>query len=246
MGRRVDAVDLKMRMSDRIVHFDQARLTAGTGEAYLNGDVNLQKVFHKGLFTTNPDPEAIAYQLKLKQSRLGLKTIFGDTTGLAGNIDSRFSIAGSGISLKNMQARGSLELTGQQITTDRKIAPVDVHLRSKSSIESGHATVQTFTAGAGDLSVEANGRFDFNAGTIDADVTMDAPHLSQALAPLGVANVSGKAGMKAQISGSLGKPQFSLKLAGSDLELLDLRLGDVDIDAVLNHFGSASDCRSVD
>jgi translocation and assembly module TamB len=235
--RTIDSMASTVNLTDRRLNVEDLTVISGTGKLHLEGIADLQPVFPGGLFDSNPDFDALTYQVQLEQTELSLKALLGQAAGVAGEVDARISLSGQGVSLDNLKAVGPVEAEGRHISVNEKVPPVTVRLRSKLELDHGRVSLHELSAEAGDLNLEARGQVDLNTNTISTEFRLEAPDLSGSLTPLGIGGVKGNAHVNGNISGTFQQPQFNFLFEGSGLAYNDLRLGDVRLDAAMDAGG---------
>ena len=235
--RKIDELNLKVSLADRLLRIDNLGLTAGTGKLHLEGTADLQSVFPNGFFDPHPDFEALTYQLRAEQNELALETLLGKAAGLAGEVDALIAISGKGIDPETLIADGSIEAKGSEVTTNQKVAPVTLSLQSQLALDHGLVSLHRLSAQAGDLNIEARGQADIDTQAVSADFHLKAPHLSETLTPLGFDALKGQAEMNGKIAGTFRQPEFKFIFDGSGLAYNDIRIGDIRLDAFLDAKG---------
>jgi len=235
--RKIDDLNLKVSLADRLLRIDNLGLTAGTGKLHLEGTADLQSVFPNGFFDPHPDFEALTYQLRAEQNELALETLLGKAAGLAGEVDALIAISGKGINPETLKADGSIEATSRDVTTNQKVAPVTISLQSQLALDHGLVSLHRLSAQAGDLKIETRGEVDINTQGVSGDFRMEARRLSETLTPLGIGALRGQAEMNGKIAGTFRQPEFKFIFDGSGLAYNDIRIGDIRLDASLDAKG---------
>ncbi|MDM8525097.1 translocation/assembly module TamB domain-containing protein [Desulfococcaceae bacterium HSG8] len=247
-GNQIDRIDLDSHLKDRLLTIGSLEIDAASGDIRLEGNANLQEAFANGFLSPERDLEAISYNLSLKENNINFEEL-APGKNLKGKITSAdISVQGKGISPKTLSAELMLKLFAEQLTASQIAAPIDLSLNTNAKLDQGVITAENIDARAGDIRLQADGNFllfpreqdqtgEDISQPIAASLTLDAPSLSDGLAPLGIADTDGALHLKADVSGSIKQPVFDCELNGKQLKFRDIAIGNLSLDAALDQSG---------
>jgi autotransporter translocation and assembly factor TamB len=236
-GNLIDEIDLDCHLADRAFTLYNLKVNAASGDLNLQGDVNLQDAFPKGFLSPDRALDALSYQLTLKQNSISLEELLADKEHVKGTVSSELSVIGQGISPQTLTAKFLLELFAAQLTLSETAKPIDVRLTTKADMAQELLTVKELEADAGDMKLRSRGTFQLSAKTLDANLTLNAPNLLSALAPLGLKDIFGTLNLSANVSGPVSQPAIDCDLKGDKLRFQEITVGKVNLNAALNSDG---------
>ena len=237
LGQQVDRIGLDWLLKDRFLTINSLQADVASGYFNLNGEVDLKDAFVNGFLDPQRDLEAISYRFFLKQKGIRLeKLIFGGNP-LGGVVDSDLSLNGKGISPQTLSANIAMELSAKDLTAVPDTPPIDFHIKTVAGLKKGIGTVEYFEAKAGDIKIQTEGNLDLSSKEVKAILSLDAPNLNGPLAAVGVREVFGMFGLKANVSGSLKQPVLDLVIQGDNLRFQDVTIGDIRLNTNLDQSG---------
>ena len=92
-------------------------------------------------------------------------------------------------------------------------------------------------ATADGVQLSGDGRFQMDDGALAGRLALTADDLSRALAVVGIPSVYGTCTATLTVDGNLNRPQFSVDLASKNLKVDTYTLGDLTVEANLDHDG---------
>jgi autotransporter translocation and assembly factor TamB len=104
-------------------------------------------------------------------------------------------------------------------------------------MDRGTISVNRLNAETDGLRLSGNGRFQMDDGALAGNLSLAAEDLSRALAVAGMPSVYGACTAELTVGGSLNRPQFSVDLASKNLQVDTYTLGDLNVEANLDHDG---------
>ncbi len=108
---------------------------------------------------------------------------------------------------------------------------MDIRINSQSQWDSGGFRIQQLLAQAGATRLTASGRWNASDNHVSGDLSCQSDNLSKSLSPLGIRDAAGSLDLQARLSGTLKRPEFTLKLKGSQLGFREIQLGTLAVDA---------------
>ena len=179
----------------------------------------------------------VAFRLGLTQTGLRLEELFGNFKTLTGTVNAVLNLEGRGISLPTLTARADLNIQAEKLSVGSAVQPASLRLQAQAHLEKGLAELKAFSAIAGDIHLEGQGRYDIFSDKIAASLNLEAPDLAPGLSSLGIRNARGKLKLNAKIAGPLKQPAGSILLNGSRIAFQDIFLGNVALKADLDTSG---------
>lgn len=235
-GQRLDAAALDINLNDKVLALDDAHVEIASGDVFIQGLSDLNKVFPHGFFSENRDPDAISYEFSAKGARIDLAKLLPEKNSMQGIIAPAITLSGTGISPKKIIARMSAELVCKKLVIGEAVLPVDILLRSSVRIKEGIVRVLDLDALSGRNMFAAAGWVDLSCRELDARMELDVPDLKGELAPLGI-DGNGRIGLVAHVSKTLDAPQIEVDLDAKQIRYGEVTLGDIVCTADLDQSG---------
>ncbi|HNY64622.1 MAG TPA: translocation/assembly module TamB domain-containing protein [Deltaproteobacteria bacterium] len=234
-GVKVEKLDLKARLSDRVVVVEDARAALASGRASLTGRADLREVFPEGFLGGKINPRALAYSASASASGIDLNGLFPDQGGLPANVSGQVEMSGSGFEPPDLSGKatyafrvsgipGGLPVSGRRIDVTGRAGLAYPVLKLESS------------ASMGTMRAQGSGRVDLESGLVRADVDLHTPRIEELAAGTGVP-ARGALDVRAAVSGPIGRPRIGASVLGRDLRFRDYLVGDARMEAVLDSSG---------
>jgi len=227
-GYRIGQIHLNCRLKEKILNIDDVSLDTPWGGFNIKGDVNFEKAFAEGLFTSNPDLDAISYKFSIHQKDSKLAALQPGISGLNGVASANIELEGKGANPDTLWAKTSLELYINKLSAGQGGSPLDVHVSAQADMKKGGVTIRNLTAGAGGSRFEMNGNYDVSSHQMAAHFKLENPDLTQIMTSLGINGVLGKMNINGEVSGTLREPSLDARLNGENLGFGNIRLGKAD------------------
>ncbi|MFZ0481898.1 MAG: translocation/assembly module TamB domain-containing protein [Desulfobacterales bacterium] len=227
-GNRIRRIDLNGRLKEKILKIDDIYLQTPLGKFNIKGDVDLNKAFEQGLFTSNPDLDAISYKFSIHQKDSKLAALQPEISGLNGVASAEIELEGKGVYPNTLWAKTALELYINNLSAGQGGSPTDVHVNAQADMKKGGVTIQNLTAGADGSWFEMNGNYDVSSHQIAAHFKLENPDLTQIMTSLGINGVLGKMNINGEVSGTLRDPSLDARLKGENLGFGNIRFGRAD------------------
>ena len=235
-GQQIKSAQLDAVLKDKVVVLERAHAAIASGEITARGRADLGKAFPEGFFSGERDLEAISYTVRVNGEGIDLAKLLPAAVPLKGVAGSVIELSGTGISPDFLSARLRAELVCKKLSFDKTVPPVDVSLTTSAGIEKGRVRVENLEVRSGRNTLEAAGRVDLPAGTIDARIKLDMPELRQDIRPFGI-DGNGRLGLVAHVSQSLYRPAFEFSLEAGGLSIDKITIGDIVCAAGLDSSG---------
>jgi autotransporter translocation and assembly factor TamB len=227
-GYRIGQIHLNCRLKEKILNIDDVSLDTPWGGFNIKGDVNFEKAFAEGLFTSNPDLDAISYKFSIHQKDSKLAALQPGISGLKGVASADIELEGKGVNPDTLWAKTSLELYINKLSAGQGGSPLDVHVSAQADMKKGGVTIRNLTAGAGGSRFEMNGNYDVSSHQMAAHFKLENPDLTQTMTSLGINGVLGKMNINGEVSGTVREPSLDARLNGENLGFGNIRFGKAD------------------
>ena len=236
-GLPMNRGDLAIDLQDRQVTIDTAAWQLAGGEAILNGTINLREAFPTGFLAPPKDVNAIAYDLNLANDIPDLNPWLKPVVDLGGKMNGRVSVSGMGIIPSGISARLTITESGQGLLAPGMERPVDANVNLSAQMDRGTIAISRINAAADGVELSGDGHFQMDDGALAGKLALTADDLSRVLAVVGIPSVNGACTAALTVDGSLNRPQFSVDLASKNLKVDTYTLGDLTVEATMNHDG---------
>ncbi|MEE4112581.1 MAG: hypothetical protein V2I40_07170, partial [Desulfobacteraceae bacterium] len=236
-GQAVDRGELIIALKDRQISIEPASWRSAAGTVTLRGTVNLREAFPTGFLATPTDVNAIAYALTLVPDIPDLGPWLKPLIDIDGAATGRVSLSGSGVTLSDISARLTAEASGKRLLAPGMDRPVDVDVNLSAQMTQGKLAISRLNASGDGVAVTGDGRFQMDDGALAGKLALTADDLSRALGVVGIPSVYGACKASLTVDGNLNRPQFSVNLASKNLKVDTYTLGDLIVDADLDHDG---------
>ncbi len=233
----LDRGELSINIKDRLVTIDSAALRLAGGTVTLKGTVNLREAFPAGFLAPPKDADAIAYDLDLVQDIPDLNPWLKPFTDIGGKMTGSVSVSGSGIQPSEISARLRLTGSGQGLLAPGMAQPVDADVNLSARMDRGTISISRLNAAADGLELSGEGRLQIGDGALAGKLSLTADDLSRALAVVGIPSVNGACKAALTVDGKLNRPQFSVDLSSTNLKVDAYTLGDLIVQANMDHDG---------
>ncbi|MBN2179552.1 MAG: translocation/assembly module TamB domain-containing protein [Deltaproteobacteria bacterium] len=231
-----DHLDCEMEIANGIVSLTTFRGNIASGSFDMEGTMDFRTAFPGGFFDSLSTPDTIAYQWSFKETGVNLEQLIKDGK-VRGIVTSAFSLEGRGFSPETLFARLTGEMTAAQVAVGNDRAPIDANLTVKTTLEGSVAILEALTAKAGMISMDGKGRVDLRSQAVSADLTLDAPDLSDTLSSLGVEDIAGETHLSAHLTGTIQEPAIESAIKGDRIRLGDFTVGDIETKVALDSSG---------
>ena len=236
-GQAVDRGDLIIDLKDRQVSIEPASWRIAAGTVTLKGTVNLREAFPTGFLAPPIDVNAIAYALTLVPDIPDLGPWLKPLIDIKGATTGRVSLFGSGVMPSDMSARLTAEASGKRLLAPGMAQPVDADVNLSARMNRGTISISRLNAAADGVKLTGDGHFQMDNGALAGKLSLTADDLSRALALVGIPSVNGACAALLTVDGNLNRPQFSVDLASKNLQVETYTLGDLNVEANLDHDG---------
>jgi len=225
----------KWVMKDGLVTMLPSSLFSDSGNLSLDGEVNLKKAFPKG-FQESFDLNEIFYKVNAALDGVQLSALPGIDFLDRGIVTSKVKFEGRGIDPETLRVDIEAELTATELLARGMGEPVDLTIQVDTGLDGGVARIESVRLATPGLVLTGQGQVDIPGKKVSGRVNLAADDL-EVLDRLTNARGKGQVTATAQIDGSLSSPVVSLSLLGSNLEINDIILGDLVLNAGLDNDG---------
>lgn len=237
VDNRIDGIVCDLRLSDRLLTFDNCTLKAAKGLLSIKGKANLRDAFPKGFLSPERNLNALRYELTLKEDGIQMDTLRTDNTYMRGSVRAHLVLRGSGIHPRSADSSASIDISAENFSVTPSAHPLDLTVKGKGVIERGIMKVERLKMKVGSSVVDTSGEIHLVSKAVRGGLTLTMPDLSNTLVPLGIMNSDGSATLNASIAGSFTHPRITFDLVGNKLRHGDMTLGDVRVNAELDESG---------
>ena len=228
-GNRIDRIHLNCRLKEKILNIDDIDLYTPLGKFNINGDVDLNQAFKQGLFTSNPDLDAISYKFFIHQKDSKLADLQPGISGLNGVASAEIELEGKGVYPNTLWAKTTLELDIKKLSAKEGPSSLNVHVSAQADMQGGLVTIGNLNVGAGRSRLEMNGNYDVSSHQVAAHFKLNTSDLSEAMTSLGINGVLGSMNMSGEVSGTVREPFMDVRLKGEKLGFKNISFGKADI-----------------
>jgi len=233
----VDSITFDLQLNNRLAAINNLRIKAAEGTLNGQGSMDLKQAFQKGFLSTERNLQAVTYDISLEEKGVRLDKLQRDSPHWKGVVNSSLSLRSMGFSSQNINAKASLTIDGQKISTQKLVAPVNFKANCKLEMNREIVEVKKLNVQADRSEFNAVGSFNIPSRSINGKLSLIAPDLSKTLSPFGFNDIHGTIGLNAAISGTTEHPLFVLDLEGEKLRFQDITLGSIRLKADLNSLG---------
>jgi autotransporter translocation and assembly factor TamB len=230
----LDHLRMTASITDRIIVWDSLYEPTGKGSIHISGDADLKQAFASGLFAPAVDLSTLSAQMQVAFDAVNLKALLPSATGV---VSGTLAVQCKGYPDYEPKADIGIDLQAAQISLYPDTEPMTIRVNSQSRWNSGKLQIHQFLAQTGSTRLKASGIWDASDNHITGDLACQTESLSKSLSPLGIRGASGSLDMSAGLSGTLERPEFSLKLKSSQLGFGDIQLGSLNVDADIGPSG---------
>jgi len=228
-GNKIGPIHLNCRLKEKILDIHDAYLNTPLGKFTIKGDVNFKKAFAEGLFTSNPDLDAIFYKFSIHQKNSQLLDLPAKISGFKGVASAKIEFEGKGVYPDTLRAKTALELYINKLSIGKGRSPLNVHVSAQADMEKGRVTIGNLTAGAGGSRLEMDGNYDVFSHQVAARFELKTPDLTEVMTSMGINGVLGRMNIKGDVSGTVSEPSMNAQLNGENLAYENIRFGEADV-----------------
>jgi autotransporter translocation and assembly factor TamB len=230
----LDRLCLAANLKDRAIALDVITEPADKGQIHITGAADLKQAFASGLFMPPVDLSALSADMQVLLNSVSLDRFHPSATGVA---SGTLALQSKGYPGHSPQADIGIDLQAARVSAHPDIKPVDILINSQSLWDSGGFRIKQLLAQAGATRLTASGRWNASDNHVSGDLSCQSDNLSKSLSPLGIRDAAGSLDLQAGLSGTLKRPEFTLKFKGSRLGFREIRLGTLAVDATLEPSG---------
>jgi autotransporter translocation and assembly factor TamB len=114
---------------------------------------------------------------------------------------------------------------------------MDTDVNLAAQMDRGTIAISRLNAAADGVELSGAGRFQLSDGALAGKLSLRADDLSRALAVVGIPSVNGACEASLTVDGKLNRPQFSMDLSSTNLKVDAYTLGDLIVQANMDHDG---------
>ena len=224
-GNRVSRIHLNCHLKEKILNIEDAYLYTLLGKFNIKGDVDFQKSFSEGLFTSNPDLDAISYKFSIHQKDSQLSDLLPKISGLNGVTNADIELEGKGVYPNTLWAKAALGLYISKLSAGKGRLPIDIRVSALADMKKGRVTIGNLTAGSDGSRIEMNGSYDVFSRQMAARFMLETSDLTRIMSSLGLNGVLGRLNMRGEVSGTVREPSMDARLNGEGLGFGKVRFG---------------------
>ncbi len=227
-GNRIDQIHLNCHLKDRSLNIRDLNLYTFVGRFDITGNIDFKKAFADGLFTANPDLDAIDYKFSIRQKASQIANLPLGMSGVKGDVNADIELQGKGVDPRTLWANTSLKIYTRKLSLGKGRSPLDVQVTSQAGMENGYVKIRNFSADAGRTRFEMNGGYDIFSHQVAAHFKLETPDLTEVMSNLGITGVLGRINVSGEVSGTAKAPFMDARLKGENLGFANVRLGNAD------------------
>ena len=230
----LDRLCMSASLKDRVIALDSSFEPEDKGAIHITGDADLKQAFASGIFLPPADLSALSANLQIFLKSLHLSSVLPSAAGI---VSGTLRLQSNGYPDHLPKADIGIDLHAALVSVHPDVMPVDIRINTHARWDSDGMRVQQFLAQAGSTRLTATGFWNTSDNHVSGDLTCESDNLSKSLAPLGIRGASGSLGIQASVSGTLERPECTLKLKSNRLGYDEIQLGALRADAALDASG---------
>jgi len=216
-GMPVEGLMLEAAIENRVVQLRESLLRIASGRAAAIGAIHLEQVFPKGFIESEPDLEAVSYEIGLTLEDIDITRFPSGLEDYPESVSGRVEIAGKGIRPPDISAKADYALRFRGMPPDFPIPADTLDIRGEAGIDYPILTYAAAGGIAGNIGADVRGRLNLSDGGIRAAVNVDIRQIETIAEPLDI-QAKGTLAARAEISGTLDSPVAEGSLQGKNLE----------------------------
>ena len=216
-GMPVEGLVLEASIENRVVQLRESLLRIASGRAAAIGAIHLEQVFPKGFIESEPDLEAVSYEIGLTLEDIDITRFPSGLEDYPESVSGRVEIAGKGIRPPDISAKADYALRFRGMPPDFPIPADTLDIRGEAGIDYPILTYAAAGGIAGNIGADVRGRLNLSDGGIRAAVNVDIRQIETIAEPLDI-QAKGTLAARAEISGTLDSPVAEGSLQGKNLE----------------------------
>ena len=216
-GMPVEGLMLEAAIENRVVQLRESLLRIASGRAAATGAIHLEQVFPKGFIESEPDLEAVSYEIGLTLEDIDITRFPSGLEDYPESVSGRVEIAGKGIRPPDISAKADYALRFRGMPPDFPIPADTLDIRGEAGIDYPILTYAAAGGIAGNIGADVRGRLNLSDGGIRAAVNVDIRQIETIAEPLDI-QAKGTLAARAEISGTLDSPVAEGSLQGKNLE----------------------------
>jgi translocation and assembly module TamB len=221
-------------LKDRILSLETISRTTGKGAIHITGTADLKQAFASGRYSQPCNLSSLSGHAQVILENMNMEAIHPPAAGV---VNGTLSLQINGYPEHDLKGDIGIDLQAERISLNPDIEPMDIRIHSRSRWDSDTLHIQQFQAQAGSTRLTASGVWNASSNHISGNLTCQSDNLSKSLSPLGIRGASGSLDILAKLSGSLERPECTLKLKSSGLGLDDIQIGSLAVDAEIEPSG---------
>ena len=230
----LDCLRMTANLKDRILTLESFYEPADKGAIHITGSADLKQAFASGLFSDPVDLSALSGNMQVLLNSVSLDNFHPSATGV---VSGTLNLQCKGYPDHSPKADIGIDLQAAQLSVHPDVEPVNIRISSQSQWDSGGFRIQQLLAQAGTTRLKATGFWNASDNHVSGDLTCQSDNLSKSLSPLGIRGAAGSLDMHARLSGSLERPECTLKMKSSRLGFGEIQLGSLELDAGIEPSG---------
>ncbi|MFZ7124854.1 MAG: translocation/assembly module TamB domain-containing protein [Desulfobacterales bacterium] len=228
-GFHLDGADLALGMKNQQVRIERLEARSGGGSVTIDGRVNLDPAFPDGLWSSNADPDRIAYDINLDHRNLDLGILAGDPPRIGGILNGTARLTGSGLGMASLDIRGRVNTEARSLVLPALTAPVSGRLSLQGSAAGPRIDIEQFDVDAEGVQGRATGVYDLSDRSVDAEARVDARSLGRILGAVGLPDADGSLEARFKVAGRINRPAAEIDLISREVTVDGFGIGNLDV-----------------
>ncbi len=236
-GIPFDRIGISLSMADQNLEIQQLSAETPFGALEGEGEIDFSDALSEGLFTPDPDFNAARYRLKVSQKNFSLQDLEGLESRYRGRLESDLTIEGKGFTTETMDLGFRASVKGSNVFAPGMTRPADLKAEARGEFRDMKASVGHLSLAGLEAEVTGKGLYDADSGSMEGEFRLDTSNISPLFALAGIEGVRGAAVLDAWVEGSPALPGVRIEASGTQVEVSDLSLGDILLEAALQDNG---------
>ncbi len=237
-GNEVERAALSLGIGERVISIEEMIVKAAQGRLGIEGLMDLSNAFPRGFLSPERDPDAIAWQFRLRQEAFSPEAFSGGQAGFSGKVDASLSMEGRGVTPSSVSAKGELTLSATGVAVEDLLSPMDITLGTEAAFSNNRLSIPRFTLISGNNRISVKGACDIAGEKLAAELSAELPDIAALGLSPRLGEPGGKIALSAVAHGPRNKPGLDLRLKGERLAFRDVFFGNLSLSAALGESGT--------
>ncbi len=228
---KIPAVNLSLRIKDKMVELDSMSIHAWTGRVRLSGKIDAGRAFPNGFLDGTKDLSQLRYSLVLAEKGVDLSQLPKAWFEGKGRPKLKLSIDGQGVDPKVLNLKSNLNLNISSFSMHDAVRPFDISLTAQGGISKGVVGIPSLQFRSEGIRTNLMGRYALRSGVMDVALALSAEQLEESLKPFGILNMAGTLDLNASAKGTIKQLVAKIDVKSDNFAYDAYRIGNVRLNA---------------